>query len=289
VVESKFGYHVILVYDRQDAGTRTLEEVRDDIAKKIATDEARDKAFDSAAGDALTIREGTSFETLAAERDIEIQTTSPVSRGNTIPGIGPANALIDAVLVLTGPEDVADPVRIGDTYYVAGIEERVDSYVPELVEIREKVEIAYRKEQAAELARDRADALLAEIKAGASLTAVAEAAGLEAEETREFNRRGGFVPGVGNLPGVKQIVFSGLGEGEPLPRTFTNRGDAYVFVLKSRAAADPEEFEQVKEDRIAALRSRKEAAAVGEFVRELKEAAKISYNNELIDSVLKQR
>lgn len=289
VVESQFGYHVILVYDRQESGTRTLEEVHDDIAKKLATGDARDKAFDAAAGDALTVREGTSFETIAAERDIEIQTTSPVSRGNTIPGVGPANALIDAVLALDGREDVADPIGIGDTYYVAAIEERADSYIPELAEIREKVEAGYRKERAADLARARADELLAEIKIGTSITDVAQAAGLEAEETTEFNRRGGFVPGVGNLPGVKQIVFSGLGEGEPLPRTFTNRGDAYVFVLKSRTAADTDEFEQVKQDRIAALLSRKEGAAVGEFVRELKETAKISYNNELIDSVLNPR
>jgi len=289
VVESQFGYHVILVYDRQEAGTRSLEDAHDEIAKKLATDDARDKAFDAAAGDALTIREGTSFETIAAERDIAIEITSPVSRGNTIPGIGPADAVIDATLALSGPEDVADPVRIGNTYYVSAIEERVDSYVPELSEIREKVETAYRKDRAQDLARDRADGLLAEIKGGTSIAAAAEAAGLEAAETIEFNRRGGFVPGVGNLPGVKQIVFSGLGEGEPLPRTFTNRGDAYVFVLKSRTAADTEEFEKIKEDRIAAIRSRKEAAAVGEFVRELKETTEISYNNELIDSVLNPR
>lgn len=289
IVESPFGYHVILVYDRQEAGTRTLDEARTEIATRLANNDARDQAFDAAAGDALTIREGTSLDTIATERDIEIQTTSPVSRGGVIPGVGAGGPLIEAVLALSGSSDVTDPVRIGDAYYVATVEERIDSFIPELADVREKVEAAYRSELATDIARERADEILGQIQDGKSLADAAEAAGLKVEETREFNRRGAFIPGVGNLPGVKQLVFGGLPEGDVVPRSFSNRGDSFVFVLKSREAANVDDFETVKDDRMAAIQSRKESAAVEAFVRELKEKAEVRYNNELIDAYLGRR
>ena len=62
-----------------------------------------------------------------------------------------------------------------------------------------------------------------------------------------------------------------------------------MFVLKSREAANVDDFETVKDDRMAAIQSRKESAAVEAFVRELKEKAEVRYNNELIDAYLGRR
>ena len=59
--------------------------------------------------------------------------------------------------------------------------------------------------------------------------------------------------------------------------------------LDSLLTADAEEFDNVKQDRITAIRSRKEAAAVGEYVRWLKESSEVSYNKPLIDSYLASR
>ncbi len=74
-----------------------------------------------------------------------------------------------------------------------------------------------------------------------------------------------------------------------VPRSFSNRGDSFVFVLKSREAANVDDFETVKDDRMAAILSRKESSAVEAFVRELKEKAEVRYNNELIDAYLGRR
>jgi peptidyl-prolyl cis-trans isomerase C len=44
VVETPFGYHIIMVENRTEAKTRPLEEVRDTIAEQLRT-EKREQAF----------------------------------------------------------------------------------------------------------------------------------------------------------------------------------------------------------------------------------------------------
>jgi peptidyl-prolyl cis-trans isomerase D len=262
--------------------------VRKQIAEQIATEAAGDRVFDASADDALAITDGVTLETIAEERDLAIQTSTIVHEGDTIDDITPSDAFIAVALALRDVGKTSEAVRVGDDYYILSLVERVASRLPELDEARDRVKSDFQKERAGDLARTKAEEILAELKAGKSVSDFDGKDGLEVAETQAFTRAGGFVGGVGNLPAAKEAAFATKKDGEVLPRAYTLRGDAFVFVRKSFEAATREQFNDVKEAHIEALRRRQEQAAVSEFVRSLKQSMAVSYNQELMAAYVSQ-
>jgi peptidyl-prolyl cis-trans isomerase D len=287
VVETEFGYHIIQVYERKPAGTTALENARDQIAKKLAEERSATEAFDAAAADALTVREGGQLDSVAATRGLTVKATPPLSRGAIVPDVGAAPQLIEAALVLQDKKDVTDPIAVAGKHYIVQLEERVDSFVPPLADVREKVEEAYRKDQAAEQARTKATTAIEEIRGGKTIAALSETSGFETGTTEEFTRRGAFVPGLGNVPGLKELAFQ-ASAGAVLPRAFLFEGNAYAFVVKDRKPVQRDEFEPVKDSRLAALRRSREQAAVADFVAQLRQQTDVVYNQALLAQLMPQ-
>ena len=132
LVESRFGFHIIHVYDRNEAGTSNLEDVRASIVSKLSRSAAADLAFDAAASDAAAAADGTSLDVLASERGIDIQSTPLLGKGDIVPGLGPQPALVDAALDLGTKGDVSEAVKVGDGYYILELAERRESYLPQV-------------------------------------------------------------------------------------------------------------------------------------------------------------
>ena len=97
-----------------------------------------------------------------------------------------------------------------------------------------------------------------------------------------------FVPGLGNVPGLKELAFQ-ASNGEALPRAFLFEGSAYAFVVKERTPAQREDFEQVKDARLAALRRSREQAAVADFVSQLRQQTEVVYNQALLAQLMPQQ
>jgi peptidyl-prolyl cis-trans isomerase D len=285
VVESQFGYHIIVVYEKTEAGEVSLEDAREDIALKLAEENAADALFDAASSDALDIQEGASIETIAEERGKKIIVSGPFGAGGSVDEIGPAPDLVAAALALDEVGDTADAQRVGANYYVFQLHERIDSKIPELENIHEPVVADYKRQLSSDAARDAGDELLAAAKES-SLADAAEAAGYEVEQTDAFDRRGRFVPGIGAIPALKDVAFETSEDGELLPRTFVHREDAYVLARANLETADRAEFEEQEEEFIERLRRQKEQAAIQDFINTLKEQTEISYNQEILARIM---
>jgi peptidyl-prolyl cis-trans isomerase D len=289
IVETPFGYHIILAYARQDAGKRPLAEVHDEIAKTLRDKAATDRAFELAASDALELREGRSSMAKVAEaRGLTPTDTDFLTKTAVVPDIGASPAFMDAAFALTEKGATSDPVRIGDSYYIIQLEERRDSRVPQLSEVRENVEKDFRAQQASDLANKKASELVEALEGGKTLDQVATAEGLEIGTTEPFTRGGGFVPGVGNVRGLKDVAFQTTKDGEVLPRSFAQGSDAFVFVRKSFEEANREDFDADKGQILEAVQQREEQAAVGEFIRTLKEKTQISFNEDLLSRYMQK-
>ena len=287
IIESRFGYHILQTYDRVAGGKRTLEEVRSEIATTLAQSDAVDAAFGAAAEDALTIRDGTPMKTVADSRDARIETTPFVTSSDALPEIGRAPAIVDAAIALGDGESASDPVRVGDSYYVVSVAERKESYIPPLADVRDLIEKAYRKEQAGELARTKADGLVERLKQKTTIEDLAKSEGLESKETAAFAKPGKFVPDIGTAAGLKGLAFATKVDGEVIPRSFLVRGKAYAFVRKSREEAGRETFDEIKEDRVESLRLQREQEAINEFLRGLKESTQISFDQSQIEQFVR--
>ncbi len=285
IVESPFGFHIIQVYSHEAGGKKSLEEVRDEIAAKLVTGKAGDVAFDSAASDAAAIADGASFDEVVKERGLEIETSPLLGKGDVVPGIGPAPTFVSTALALADGQ-TSEPVHIGKNYYLLQLAERKASYVPELSEVREQVEKAFRRKRAADLARDRAESLLDKLREGGDFEQVAKAEGFEVEQTEPFDRRGSYVPGLGGLRGLKESAFQTKADGELLPRVFTQGNDAYVCIRTSYQPATREGFEEDKQSYMDSMLEQEQARVIDAFVSQLKNDAEVSFNKTLVDQFL---
>jgi len=279
VVESDFGFHILQVYDKKPAGVAPLEEVKDEIRKDIAEQKASDKVFEDAAADAAGISGGATLDTIAKEREAKVEETPMFSKGDVVPGLPDSQPFYDRASTLDKPGAAASqPVKVGRDYYVIALAARKDSYIPQFADVREAVEKDYRKEQALDLGRKRADDILAAAKGGTSLETLAQQNKLEVKKTDEFAADAKVVSPVGAVPGLGEVAFKTAKDGEPLARSFVSGDKAYVFVRASVREGTRDEFDSKKEELITQLRKQREQAALDEFIRELKEKDKITYN-----------
>ncbi len=286
IVETRFGFHIIQAYDRQEAGVDELEDVRETIAGKLRSETLGESIFEMAAEDGSALYEGASLDEIAESRGLKSEITPLFSKGDPIPGIDKPAAFVRAALALGEVGDSSDSVKIDGEYYLMEVAERWDAHVPELEVVREKVERDFTKEKASEAARARADELLEQMRAGKSLESLAEAGGGKLDTTEKFGRGGPFVPGLGNVAGLKELAFAAKKEGEALPRSFLHRGDAYVFALRERETPPRSDFEDSKEEAIDGVRVAKRQKSYEDFIRGLKESAEISYNNDVLATVI---
>ncbi len=289
VVESPFGFHVIRVYEKSAGRVKPIDEVRDEIVTLLANEGAAAKAFDTAAADAIAIQDGAAIEKIAETHGASVKSTAAFARGETVAEVETGSTFGDAAYALAEIGSTSDAIKAGDRYFVLQLAERIETRLPSLDEAREKATAAYRTTLARGVAEKGAEVLLAKLREASSPEAVTAALdGRETAETRPFNRRGSFVPGLGNMAGVKELGFAAKTDGEFLPRSFVLRDDAYVFRRKSFAPASAEDFEAGKEELMAGLRREREQAVLEEFVRERKASMNVAFNQELLEPLMKR-
>jgi peptidyl-prolyl cis-trans isomerase D len=102
-VRSDFGFHLIKLEERQEALTRPLEAVREEIAAELLRREAlRAGARARAEQLAGAVRDGQTLEDAAREHKVDLRRSGWVTRqGNGfVPGLGPSPELLAAAFVL---------------------------------------------------------------------------------------------------------------------------------------------------------------------------------------------
>lgn len=261
-VETPFGVHLLEVQERREARTRPFAEVRSQIQSTLAAErapEAAENRIQALAEEVGAAQEVSpeQLETLAQEAGSEVVfgRPSPVSRGDSIPGLGRAPALFDAAFEL-GPGELSDPVQLpnGDwaLVYVQDVLPPRDQTLEEVKsDIREQ--IAARKQQ--QMAVDRLDEARQSLEQGKTLDEVAAELEVELRETPEFGPRSP-IQGLGYSPKVSQAALS-MDEGA-VGGPYESGSGALIFEVTERKRWDPEQFEQQKTQLRQRLRSEKQ-------------------------------
>lgn len=278
VVESDFGYHLILVYGKKPAGVLPFDEVKERIRTALSMQKAVDQAFDYSAEDAAKLGDGATLEAVATARGITVEETASFSEGDVVPGIGAAPAVAAAAFALVNPGDVSQPVQVGSDWFVVALSERKESAVPPLAEVRERVEADYRAEQAVEAARKRADELLASLKSGSTLDQVAEQENLDVKKADDIGGKVNVLKDFGPVQALSDVAFATTKDGEPLSRSFVSGSKVAIFVRDGVTEATKDQFTADKDELMEKLAKAREQAALQEFIRALKEKQEISYD-----------
>jgi hypothetical protein len=132
-----------------------------------------------------------------------------------------------------------------------------------------------RRDKAKEVAQTKADELLKELAAGASMDQIAEREGIPIQETGFFTRRSNFIGQIGPLEELIQEAFT-LTPEKPFPQKVYSNGPAYFLVaLKEREEVDQEQFLSENETKREQLMQQKRDERARLWLEGLKEEAQI--------------
>ena len=241
-VRTDFGWHVLQLREVDAARPVAFEDVREEMEREVR-DNAGSQVYNEQVGrivDEIN-RHPMSLEQAAAAAQTQVRTIAPFARGAGS-GIAANPAVVQAAFseALTQDGTVSDPIEIAPNHTVFI---RVTSHTPEraqtLDEVRTRVTAEVRADRARRQAEAAADAMVAEIRGGATLQSLAEARSLEATSVPGVPR-GAPVPDAS----ANQAYFRALtpAEGATTPgRVLLADGSAVVFTVDRVIVGDPAE------------------------------------------------
>ncbi len=286
IVETNFGYHIILCQGRIEAGVKELADVLDEVKAGVIKQQSRQMALEKAM-DAYNIQRKSGDLAAAAEANgLTVKTTGAFERGATIPGIGKAAELNEAAFKLKENE-LGRPVPLADAIYLTALKERQPSHVPELATVRAAVEAAYRRQESHTLARQTAEKLLAEVQGGKTLAAAARKAKQKLEETGLFSRSyGTFVPRIGSAANVAEVAFELSKEKPAAGKVFEVAGKFVAVAFKARQQADMTKLDAENRGELEkVLLARKKETLLETRLKELRKEADIDIHPALQNSL----
>lgn len=177
-VKTEYGYHLVKLTGIRTPEVQVFAEVRDQVEKRYRRQQAESQFFDQAEQLAnLSFENPDSLDVAAETLGLDIKTTEMFTRGGTEVGISSEAKVISAAF----GEDVLQNdlnsavIELSDTHLVVI---HKNKHIPESVLPFESVEPAIKQqllfEKASNFAREKGEAILAELKSGTDAPALLE-------------------------------------------------------------------------------------------------------------------
>jgi len=284
VIESPSGFQIVKIEDTKAEKTPTLKEATGEIIAALKIDKAKQEAGKIAERDREKALSGTDFAALAKENGATTGVTPWLANGEVAPEIGQNQEFYKSAFSLSGKE--LSPIIGGSgAYYLLRVKERREPSVPPLENVRPQVEKNLRQSKAYELALEKGNALLEQLKKEKDLGKVAAANNVRLDETGWFQRNAPQLPKIGDLPDLQTAGGLTLSARRPIPdRLYTQRDAAYLIAFKHSQPADMERFEKDKEDLKKQALAESRQRALIKFLESLKAKARIRVNNAFLEA-----
>ncbi|MBN2809184.1 MAG: SurA N-terminal domain-containing protein [Deltaproteobacteria bacterium] len=282
-VRTQFGLHLIKNEEYKPAHTKSLDEVKAGIVKSLRA-EALPELLQERLKEVAGVLSASDRETFAAQaRKLEypvVETAFFKEKDVVVPDIGKDPALIaESFKTAVGQiSEVVNPAR--NSYYFMVTEEK-ESYLPDLAEVKEAVEKAYRYELAKAEVKGLSKKVAAALTGGQSLKDAAAAIGAQLIDTGFFVRGRGAVPKIGNDPQLSQQLFA-LNLGQTSAALAHN--DGFIFALLRERRLEPgADGAKLKADIEQQLLQYKRYRIMDEFVQGLRQDADIKVMAGVLD------
>ncbi len=284
VVETEFGFHIISVEDKKEAGPKPIKEVSASIKDFLSTQKAHTQAREAAAELEKAFRGAISIDELkkaAARKDVRAVLTDFLSEADRRHELIRNEILRDELFALRDGE-VSRPIETEEGVYVIKAVEKAEPHVPEYGTISTRVKAIMIMEKAIEAARKKAEELLSKLKNGEDLALLAKKEKYKVDETGYFTKAQGFIPKVGAPSGDRENIFELNSAAPYYPELIAQNNRFYLLKLNSVQEADEAGFESRKEAVKARLTAEKQDEAVSKWLEGLKSKAKIQVFENLL-------
>lgn len=282
LVKTQYGYHIIKVVDKKPGTTRTLAEVRQQLADQLAFERAQAQAADLADTLRDQISKPADLDTAAKARGLTVQESGFFAREEPIFGLGSSpEAAARAFEMKTG--EVAGPLRTARGFAFQTVTATQDAYAPKLDEVKDRVRDEVIKQKARDMAKQKAGQIAASLKTAADFEKAAKAAGFEAKTT-DLITRDSPVPDLGISPAVEQVAFA-LPVGAVSDPVSTDMGTAVVKVVEKQEVTPTEwasNRDRFREELLTDRRNRFFTA----YMVKAKEKMKIEVNRQALQQAL---
>jgi peptidyl-prolyl cis-trans isomerase D len=231
VVKTEFGYHIIKVTAKQTASTSTPEQVRPQIEDAIKNERATAEAQRIADGLVGKLSKPEMLDTVGKASGLVVGETPFFSRQEPIvPGLGAAGEVVRRAFEMK-PGEVSEALRTPQGLVFVALTGTEESKLPTLEEVKARVRDDVSRTKAIDAARQKATALVAQLKSG-DFTAAAKSAGLETKTT-DLITRGQPIPDVGASGAIDTAAFA-LPAGGVSDAITTDTGAVIVKVLEKK-------------------------------------------------------
>ncbi|MCD5401790.1 peptidyl-prolyl cis-trans isomerase, partial [candidate division NPL-UPA2 bacterium] len=248
-----------------------LEEVRMEIRDTLANQKAERKAREEAKNLAYDLFDRAAWETMVKERRLKVKETGFFARGEVIKDLGWAPNFVEEAFALE-EDEVSGAIRTPQGYAILIVKERSEAHLPQLEEVRDKVEERVRGEKARALARAKAEECLKRLKEGIDFEEAAQEFSREVKDSKLFSR-GEYIEGIGFSFPFAETAFS-LQEGGISPVVEVGLGFA-ILKGKERKGIDEEKFALEAEEFRKALLPWKQMEVYNQWYRTLRKESSI--------------
>lgn len=279
LVETSLGYHILKIEETREERTRRLEEVSAEIVRQLKEEKGRIEAGKAADRDREKALSGTDLSQLARGRGLRLVLSPFFSLSEVVEGVGPVEDFNKTAFSL--PLHELGPVIEGpQAYYLLRVKQRKEPSIASFDSVRSRLEKELREKKAFELATQKANSLLGELKQENDLRKLGRRYGLKVEETGWFPRNVTQIPKVGVLQEIQPGGIP-LSSRQPVPdKIFIQKDAVYLFAFKESQEVNMERFEKEKARLLEQALNEKKEKAIQKFMDSLIVKARIQIRPE---------
>ncbi len=232
-------------FQSEDGGTLSYEDAKGDVEASLKSLRAETNRKEFVDNFAISQSAQNTIDQIAKDYGVEsVNKTAPFSRSQSSDSIPP--------LVLRKTYSMTEGglavVPVATSVWVIELSDISEPKEKTIEESKPDIVAALKEQQAIDQASRKANQTLVKLKSAKKeeITDKAKEMGVELKETGGFTRMD-TVPEI-NIEAVKSEVFE-IDENEPtLTRVYNDQGKFYVFILKEKISADPDDFDLQKEE-----------------------------------------
>jgi len=242
VVKSDYGYHVIKLLAKIPPGRQSLAEATPRIAATLSQDQVRSAEARKVAALEKALPRNPSDEDLRKLADdmVSFDATDWLTPTGMLPGLGYAPNVLKAAFAMKKGEVTRQAVQTPRGSAIVKVTDVKEPGIPDFADAKSKVAAEFTRRRTEEQQIAGARPLLAELRGGATLDAVAKRFQTEVQTPAEFGK-GAPVPNLGSSAGLGDAVFkTRAGEfGDPV--VVAGKG-VVIFRVVSKTDFDPAAF-----------------------------------------------
>ncbi len=282
LVKTSFGYHIIKVVDSKPESTRPLADVKSEIEEQLKWQKAQAEAEKIAKSLEGQMKSAADIDRVAKDRGMQVTETPLILMSDPIGGVGSQPELSGRLFGMKEGE-VTPESRVSTGWVFATVTGRQDPYVPKIDEVKAKVTDDAKAEKAADLAKQRAAAIAADLKNAKDFAAAAKSKNLEVKST-ELIARGAAIPDIGISEDVDKVAFA-LPQGGVSDAITTPTGTAIVRVAEKISVTDAE-IEQGKDTLRDEMVNARRDRFFGAYMEKAKKGLKITTRDDVLARVI---